>query len=50
MLPLAVSKDFRSMRKLDRSTMVLIMENAAVEGSTFNVRVNGLVRVLYKLP
>ena len=45
-----VSRDLRAMRKLDRGALILTFHNQAVEGTTFNVRCNGMVRCLYKLP
>ena len=48
--PLRVTADLRSMRKLERSTLVLVHSNDPVEGTAFQVRLFGLVRCLYKLP
>ena len=42
--------DLRVQRKLERSSVVFMTKNDAVEGSTFSVAVQGLVRSLYKLP
>ena len=45
-----VRRDLRSMRKLDRAALILTIFNQAQEGTTFNVRISGMVRALYKLP
>ena len=47
---LRLDRDLRAMRKLDRATMYLRVENDNVEGTTFAIRIAGLIRVLYKLP
>ena len=48
--PVELWRDLRSQRKLDRSEMVFSVENNAGGGTTFSVDVQGLIRVLYKLP
>jgi len=48
--PVEVRLDLRAARKLDRSSMVLLMSNENLEGTGFDVRVLGLIRSLYKLP
>ena len=48
--PLRIEKDIRSQRKLDRASLVFRAENDSMEGSTFSVRMVGLIRCLYKLP
>ena len=48
--PLEIVRDLKVMRKVDRSSLVLVVETAAGEGTTFSMRLHGLVRVLYKLP
>ena len=48
--PIELYRDLRVQRKLDRSSMCLMMINQGIEGSTFNVMLIGVVRVLYKLP
>ena len=48
--PIHVNRDLHASRKLDRATLFIQFANGAIEGSTFNVRAVGLVRVLYKLP
>jgi len=42
--------DLRAQRKLDRSEMMYSVENNAGSGATFGVSVQGIIRVLYKLP
>ena len=48
--PVLIEKDLRAMRKLDRSTLALIVHNGAVEGTAFTIGMSGLTRSLYKLP
>jgi len=48
--PIALWRDIRSQRKLDRSTVMLSIHSAPTEGTAFNIRVVGLMRLLYKLP
>ena len=48
--PVTIKEDLRAMRKLDRSTMALIIFNATGEGAPFSVQRIGIIRVLYKLP
>ena len=45
-----VREDLRSMRKLDRSSVALLMFNGTGEGTAFNVTIMGTIRALYKLP
>ena len=45
-----VDRDLKVMRKIDRSTVVMIIHNEALEGTSFTMAFSGLVRVLYKLP
>ena len=44
-----IALDLRAMRKLDRSSIWLRVEAAALEGTSFNVFTSGLIRCLYKL-
>ena len=48
--PVHVDRDLRAMRKLDRSSLVLMTFNGTAEGSPFAVTVMGTIRTLYKLP
>ena len=48
--PVHIEKDLRAMRKLDRSTLALLVRNDVGEGTTFAVQIIGLTRTLYKLP
>ena len=48
--PVFVTADLRAMRKLENSVMYLQLKNQTIRGTTFNVRVNGWVRLLCLLP
>ena len=48
--PVRVYQDLRVARKLDRASLTLIVMTQGIEGSTFNTRLTGIVRALYKLP
>jgi len=48
--PVELWRDLRTQRKLDRSEMIFSVENNAGGGTTFSVDVQGIIRVLYKLP
>ena len=45
-----LDRDLRVMRKVERSSLVFSIQNVSSEGTAFNVRVTGIIRVLYKLP
>ncbi len=45
-----IDADLRSQRKIDRSSVFVILQNTPVQGTAFNILVSGMVRVLYKLP
>ena len=45
-----VDRDIRASRKIDSGKLYLVWENEAVEGSTFSVRLSGMLRCLIKLP
>ena len=47
---LEIKQDLRVARKLDRSSLVLLLKTNAVSGTTFITEITGIVRVLYKLP
>ena len=42
--------DIRAARKVDNGAVFLITENFAVTGTTFNLHVEGLIRLLFKAP
>ena len=42
--------DNRAMRKLDRGVYVMVLDHAVVAGTSFAVRMSGLVRTLILLP
>ena len=45
-----IDVDLRAARKLDRSEVFYHVFNAPLEGTSFNVRMHGSIRILYKLP
>ncbi len=45
-----VRMDLRGRRKLEASELVLIAENTATEGSSFSVRISGIIRCVALLP
>ena len=42
--------DIRSARRLNEGELVLVLHNRAVDGTTFNMRVGGMLRTLFLLP
>ena len=49
-LVIRIKEDLRAMRKLDRSTVALMMKSVSNEGTSFTVQWMGIIRALYKLP
>ena len=45
-----IEKDLRVQRKMDRAALVLLGVSEGIQGSGFNVKIVGMIRVLYKLP
>jgi len=45
-----IAKDIRARRKLARGELFLVIENNLRLGTSFQIRVSGIVRVLVKLP
>ena len=48
--PVEIMRDLRVSRKLDRASLYFHVNNAPAEGTAFNIRWRGIIRVLYKLP
>ena len=46
----SIWRDLRASRKCDRSTVYLTVKNEGDAGTAFNVNVQGMIRLLYKLP
>ena len=45
-----VKQDLKVQRKLGRSTVALMANNTAIQGSNFAIGFRGIIRILYKLP
>jgi len=44
-----IEVDLRAARKIEQGILYMIWDNSAVEGTSFTVRLSGLIRVLVKL-
>ena len=47
---LHVSADIRAARKVEQGKVILVIDNEAVSGTSFTYHVDGLIRLLIKLP
>ena len=49
-VPDRIRGDIHSARKLDRASLVLVIDQVAVRGTQFDATIMGLIRNLYKMP